>query len=98
MDSEDMKNLDNWCEKTKGMYRFVISACTCYEIHILHHDKDTDIMTAKASLYIAGDWYETNGAGYFERECMLNEQPVFVCIEKAIEDFKENVKDKESEE
>ena len=70
----------------------------CYEIHILHHDKDTDIMTAKASLYIAGDWHETNGAGYFERECMLNEQPVFVCIEKAVEDFKENVKCEESEE
>ena len=27
MDSEEMKNIDNWCEKTKGMYRFVIGAC-----------------------------------------------------------------------
>lgn len=93
-----IKDIKNWSEKTKGLYRFVIAPSVCYEIHILHHEYDTDILTAKASLYIAGEWCGTDGYSYFERECLLSEQPVSECIEKAIRDYKENVKDEESEE
>ena len=51
-----MNNLENWTEITKGLYRYVVSAGCCYEIHIMYHAKDTDILTANASLYIVGDW------------------------------------------
>ena len=44
-----MIKLENWTEVTKGLYRYVCSAC-CYEIHIIDHAKDTDILTANASL------------------------------------------------
>ena len=45
-----------WTEITKGLYRYVVAASCCYEIHIMYHAKDTDILTANASLYIVGDW------------------------------------------
>ena len=86
-----MKDLKNWTEVSKGYYRHVIGANVCYELflHLWHHD--TDILTAKASLFIAGDW---NGkTSFFERELLLNEQPLFECLEKAVEDNEQNNKE-----
>ena len=51
-----MIKLENWTEITKGLYRYVVAASCCYEIYIMYHAKDTDILTANASLYIVGDW------------------------------------------
>lgn len=85
-----MSNLEKWNEITKGLYRYVIGANACYEIHILYHDKKTDILTAKASLYIVGDWYDMTGKSFFERECLLSEQSVFECLKFAEKDYKEN--------
>lgn len=83
-----MKDLKNWTEITKGIYRYVISDDCCYEIHIMYHAKDTDILTANASLYIVGDWYTTKSdSSYFERELLLN-GPLMACLEKAVEDSK----------
>lgn len=50
-----ISNLENWTEVTKGLYRYVIAACCCYEIHIMHHVKDTDILSSNASLYVVDD-------------------------------------------
>lgn len=50
-----MRDLKNWLEITKGIYRHVISANVAYEIHINYWDMDTNILTANASLYIVGD-------------------------------------------
>ena len=86
-----MIKLENWHEVTKGLYRYVISPSVCYEIHIMYHAKDTDILTANASLYIVGDWHSSNGSKYCERELLLN-GPLCACLEKAIEDNKENNK------
>lgn len=87
-----MTNLENWKEVTRGLYRYVIAAGCCYEIHIMYHTKETDILTANASLYIVGDWKDTtDGSRYFERELLLN-GPVAACLEKAVEDNKENNK------
>nr|DAR03164.1 MAG TPA: hypothetical protein [Caudoviricetes sp.] len=85
-----MTNLNNWKEITKGLYRYVIAANVCYELHILHWDFDTDILTAKASVYLAGDWRQGNGNSFFEREPILTERPVFECLEAAEKDDKEN--------
>lgn len=87
---EDMKNLQSWNEVTRGLYRYVISAGACYEVHILYHAKRTDILSANASLYVVGDWHGNNG-DFFERECLLEKAPVMACLGKAIEDYKENV-------
>jgi hypothetical protein len=86
-----MKDFKNWREVTKGLYRYVIAANVCYEIHILYRSCDTDVLTAKASLFVVGDWVSNEGNCFFERECLLAEQPVFECLEKAAQDFKENV-------
>ena len=85
-----MTSLNNWKEVTKGLYRYVIAAGVCYEIHILYNDHSTNILTAKASLFIAGDWYTKNRGNFFERECLLTEQPVFECLAAAQKDNEEN--------
>ena len=81
-----MIKLENWTEITKGLYRYVVAASCCYEIHIMYHAKDTDILTANASLYIVGDWRSAeNNSKFFERELLLN-GPLAACLEKAVED------------
>lgn len=84
-----MIKLENWTEITKGLYRFVIAEGYYYEIHIMYHAKDTDILSANASLYIVGDWTNANShCSYFERELLLN-GPLAACLEKAVEDEEE---------
>ena len=43
-----MIKLEHWTEVTKGLYRYDVSADCCYEIHIMYHAKDTDILSANA--------------------------------------------------
>ena len=87
-----MIKLENWTEVTEGLYRYVVSD-GCYEIHIIYHAKDTDILTANASLYIVGDWTTANDhCSYFERELLFN-GPLMACLEKAVEDGKESEDD-----
>ena len=84
-----MNDLNNWKEVTRGIFRYVVAAKVCYEIHILYHIHNTDILTAKASLFLVGEW-SGSGLDFFERECLLNEQPVFECLAHAVKDDKEN--------
>lgn len=84
-----MENLENWKEVTRGLYRYVIATKVCYEISIVYHDEETDILTAQANLYIAGSWV-SKSSSYFERELLLERQPVFECIRAAIKDDEEN--------
>lgn len=88
--NKEMIKLENWTEITKGLYRYVVSASCCYEIHIMYHAKDTDILSANASLYIVGYWTAANSShySYFERELLLN-GPLMSCLEKAVEDEEE---------
>lgn len=88
---EQMKNIHFWKEITKGLYRYVVSANACYEIHINAHVFTTPIETANANLFIAGDWRDKNGVGFFARECLLEKQSIENCIEKATQDYKENM-------
>lgn len=84
-----MIKLENWTEVTKGLYRYTVAANCCYEIHVIYHAKDTDILTANASLYIVGDWTSVKDKSIvFERELLLN-GPLSACLEKAVEDEKE---------
>ena len=85
-----MKDLKNWREVTKGLYRYVIGANCAYEIHVIVWYHDTDILTASASLYIVGEWDEANRT-CTKRECLMLEQPLFECLNKAVEDFDDNV-------
>lgn len=85
-----MKDFNNWKEVTKGLYRYVISANVCYEIHILYWNHKTDILSANASLFIVGDWRDKEGNNFTERECLLEKAPLCACIGKAIEDNVEN--------
>lgn len=84
-----MIKLENWIEISKGLYRYDIAPLVCYEIHITYHAKDTDILTANASLYIVGDWTTIkDNSKFFERKLLLN-GPLMACLEKAVEYKKE---------
>lgn len=86
-----MKDLNNWKEVTKGLYRVVVGTNVCYELHINIRKFDTPILTANASLFLVGEWVDKNGVNFFSREFLLEKQSVSECIEKAIQDYKENM-------
>ena len=87
-----IKELGSWTEVTRGLYRYVVAAKVCYEIHILYWADDTDILTAKANLYLAGNWASIpECTSFFSREILLAEQPVFECLKAAEKDYKENL-------
>lgn len=85
-----MKDLSNWTEISKGFYRYVIGAKLCYEIIIHYHATETDILTAKSSLFLTGDWRIEDDKDYFGREVLLSDQPLFECLNKAVQDMQEN--------
>lgn len=93
-----IKDLKNWVEVTRGLFRYIIAASVCYEIHLEHHYLDIDILTAKASLYIVGEWYPEIKEGetkldYFSRECLLAHNTVQECLEAAAKDEAETISD-----
>ena len=83
---EEMIKLENWKEISTGYYRFVITAGCAYEIIIKYWHASTPILTANADLYIIGE-----SGNFLERELLLN-GPICACLEKAVEDNKENNK------
>jgi len=88
----EINNLQNWNEVTKGLYRFVIAAGACYEIHLLRHEHNTPIEDATATLFIVGDWFEgTTSKDVFTREALVVEQPVSICLAGAHQDYLSNV-------
>ena len=86
-----MTDINNWKEVTKGIYRYVIAAGAAYEIHINYWDHLTDIKTSNATLFLVGDWRNTSGENFFERETLLYSQPLFECLSAAEKDYKENI-------
>lgn len=46
-----MIKLENWVETMHGIFVYVINANRRYEIQVMYHAKDTNILTANASLY-----------------------------------------------
>lgn len=95
----DIGNLNAWTERTELLYRYPISPCICYEIHILHYQFHTEILYTNASLYIVGEGFDKKeNEIFFKRECLLDNGTVLDCLNKAIEDCKERtLKNKESE-
>ena len=84
--------LKNWTEVTRGIYRYVIAAGACYELHILRHEQGQKIEEAQATVFIVGDWYEaTTGKDAFIREALVSNQTVSVCLAAALQDYLSNV-------
>lgn len=84
-------DINNWTELTRGIYRYVIAAKVAYEIHINYWDHSTDIKTSNATLFLVGDWRNNDGKNFFERETLLDSQPLFECLLAAEKDHKENM-------
>ena len=86
-----MDKLENWLEITEGLYRYVIAASVCYEIHINCWHHDMDILTADASLFIAGNWTNVrSGDSFFSRERLLSHGTVQECLIACCKDNEEN--------
>lgn len=87
-----INKLESWTEVTRGLYRYVIAAKVFYEIHILYWEDETNILTAKASLYLVGNWTRIpDRVSFFSREILLAEQTVSECLKAAEKDYKENL-------
>ena len=87
-----INKLESWTEVTRRLYRYAVAAKVCYEIHILYWEDETDILTAKASLYLVGNWTSIpDRVSFFSREVLLAEQTVSECLETAERDYKENL-------
>lgn len=82
-----MIKLENWVETMHGIFVYVINANCRYEIQVMYHAKDTNILTANASLYyVVGEWTRTrDNSNSFERKSLFN-GPLYACLEKAVED------------
>ena len=78
---KDVKDLRNWVEITRGLYRYVVSAKVCYEIHLLYWDKLDDISNAKASAYVVSEWRNIDKHNLIERGCLVAEKSVNRCLE-----------------
>lgn len=88
-------DIKNWNEVTRGIYRYVIAAGVAYEIHILYWSHKTDLLDAKAKLFIVGEWYEQEKESFFEREELTAPtviSTVMECLELAKIDNEENNK------
>lgn len=86
-----MKDLNNWTEVTRGLYHVLVGANVYYEIHINIRKIHTPVLMANASLFVVKNWWDKNGVSFFLRECLLEKQSVKNCIEKAIQDYKEDM-------
>lgn len=62
---KQMKDLNNWKEITRGLYRFVVGTSACYEIHIKIYEHNTPVLMANASLFLVGEWVDKNGVNFF---------------------------------
>ena len=84
-----MNDFKNWTEVTKGIYRYVLAASACYELHIAQHDLKKDISTATANIYMVGEWCSNAGV-YFERE-LIHYGSIEECLAAACEDYSANM-------
>lgn len=90
-DLKDIAIFNNWIEKSKGYYRYVVASNATYEIVLIYHNLKNDILKATAKLYITGDWDDNNThISFFSRE-ELYYGTVSECIAKAVEDYNTNM-------
>lgn len=85
-----MKDLANWTELMKGIYRYVLAANACYEIHVIKHPASVQVKDATADLYLVGDWYNIEGDNEFTRECLVSNSTVAKCLAVAHQDYLSN--------
>lgn len=79
---KDIQKIDNWDEVTKGLYRFHVQDNLDLEIHVVFHNKRTDILTSNCRIYSVGEYVGTADAVFFEREFLMA-GPLVSCLEKA---------------
>ena len=79
---KDIQKLDDWDEVTKGLYRFHVKDNLDLEIHVVFHNKRTDILTSNCRIYSVGEYVCTADAVFFEREFLMV-GPLASCLEKA---------------
>lgn len=88
-----MRNINNWTQVASNIYRYLIDPSTYYEIVITCWHHDTDIRSAKSSLYFAHD-----DELCFEKEEVLLNNPVCYCLEAAAQNtFRKEAEDHGSE-
>lgn len=89
--SKKVRNLDNWSEVTRGLYRYVIAPGAAYELHVIDWDYDSTIDDAIWSAYVVGEWQDTKSNLKFSRECLCSNANLKTCLDAVAKDAKENI-------
>jgi len=79
---KDIQKLSDWDEITRGLYRFHVLDNLDLEIHVVFHNRETDILTSKCRIYIVGEYKGLGNAAFFERGFLMV-GPLAACLEKA---------------
>ena len=83
---KDIQKIDDWDEVTKGLYRFHVQDNLDLEIHVIFHNKRTDILSSNCRIYSVGEYVYTadilTSDVFFEREFLMV-GPLMSCLEKA---------------
>ena len=79
---KDIQKLYDWDEVTKGLYRFHVQHNLDLELHVVFHNKRTDILTSKCRIYSVREYVFTDNFVFFEREFLMV-GPLSSCLEKA---------------
>lgn len=77
-----INDLENW-KFDSGIYRYSVCSSITYEIHITCYDYATDILNARANLYVLGKFYTKDGGTYMARWAILLDVSVPDCIQEA---------------
>lgn len=83
--------LENWTEVSRGIYRYVLAANACYEIHVKSHLDGVNIEDAIADLYLVGDWVDVGGNSGFIRDLLNRNITVAECVAGAYQDYLSNM-------
>jgi hypothetical protein len=87
--------LKNWTliNNVRGYYRYVIATKVAYEIFVTEQLVGQGDSEAIANAYITGQWRDADGNAIFSRELIIENAPVYKCIEAVVKDYKENIAD-----
>jgi hypothetical protein len=78
----NMSDLNTWTEITDGIYKYQIDVNFAYEIHILYWHHNTNIITARASLYLLDN---RKSKKVLTRTCISDSVTLDKCIEDALQ-------------
>lgn len=85
---EILSNIENWQHIGFGVYQYYITSTIVYQITILAHNPEFNILYANARLELCGTVDSLLNGGIFFNRSLITEDSVAICLEKAAQDYR----------